>query len=90
MRAPHKNETPLPAGGDAGFDFGDRAVDQLHGALAMPAFVPLRILQGGACVTQMRQRISHPRLIRANRLKTHGRDRGHEHQACFQCFHVSV
>jgi hypothetical protein len=37
----------------------------------------------------MPERISHSRLIRANRLKTHGRDRGHEHQTCFQCFHVS-
>ncbi len=42
--APRTRDTPLPRDGHAGFDFRDRLVDQLNGALAMSAFITLRIL----------------------------------------------
>jgi hypothetical protein len=77
----------MSAGGDAGFSFGDSAIDYLNGAAAVAAFVVLGSFQSGFGFAQMRERGPHVGLIRPNGLKTHGRDQCHQNQTCFQCFH---
>lgn len=53
-------------GGNAGFDFGDSAIDYLDGAAAMAAFVVLRSLQSCPCIPQVRERGPHVGLIGLN------------------------
>jgi len=84
---PPPNGALMPSGGNAGFGFGDSAVDELNSAAAMAALVVLSALQSGAGCAQMFKRGPHVRLISANGLKTHGRDHCHQNHNCFQCFH---
>ena len=70
-------------GSDAGFDFGDGAIDRLDGAGAMAAFVVLGPFEGGFRFTQMRKRRSHVRLVCPNRLKTDRTDQCHQNQTRF-------
>jgi hypothetical protein len=56
----------VAARGNAGFDFGNGAIDYLDGAAAMAAFVVLRSLQSRPCIPQMRERGPHVGLIGPN------------------------
>jgi len=69
------------AGGDAGFDFGNGAIDYFNGSPAVAAFVVLGALQRGFCFAQMRERSAHVGLIRANGLKTEARDQDNENDS---------
>jgi hypothetical protein len=72
----------MPASNDAGFDFGDGAIDYLNRATAVAAFVMVGPFQGGFGFAQMGQGSAHVGLIRANRLHPHRRDQRHQNQTC--------
>ena len=67
---------------DAGFDFGDGAIDYLNGARAMAAFVVLGSLQSGFGFAQMRERSAHVGLISSNGLKAEAGYKDNENDSC--------
>ena len=70
------------AGGDAGFDFGNGAIDYFNGSPAVAAFVVLGPLQSGFRFAQMGERSAHVGLIGPNRLKTEAGNQDSETDSC--------
>jgi len=67
---------------DAGFDFGDGAIDYLNGAGTVAAFVVLGSLQSGFRFPQMPERSAHVGLISPNGLKTEAGNQDNENDTC--------
>ena len=72
----------MGADGDAGFDFGNRAIDYLDRFGAMATFVVLGPLERSSGVTQMGERGTHVRLIGPNRLNAHAGNQDSENHTC--------
>ena len=69
---------PVRSSGNAGFHFGNGAIDYLNGAGAMATLVVLRSLEGGSGFTQMPKRSAHVGLIGPNGLKPQAGNQNHE------------
>jgi len=72
----------VAADGDAGFDFGDGAIDYLDRPAAVAAFVVLGSLQSCFRFSQMGECSAHVGLISANGLKTEAGNQDNENDTC--------
>ena len=72
----------MAANRDAGFDFGNGAIDYLNRAGTVAALVVLGSLQSGFRFPQMPERRAHVGLISPNGLKTEAGNQNNENDTC--------